>query len=148
MTQGPPDDETQPYPGVGGYQHYSAPSYPPAPPPGHPSGHYAMMYGAPGTTPYGVDPVTGVPWSEKSRVTAGLLQLLLPFVGVCGVGRLYAGQTAIGLLQLLGFFFGWILVFVLIGLLVVPAIWLWTVIDGIVLLASGGRDGLGRPLRN
>ena len=97
--------------------------------------------------PYGVDPLTGVPWSDKSRTTAGLLQLLLPLVGVCGVGRLYAGNTAIGLLQLLGFLVGWVLMIVLVGLLVVPAIWLWTVIDGLVLLIAGGRDGLGRRLR-
>lgn len=97
--------------------------------------------------PYGVDPATGVPWSDKSRTTAGLLQLLLPFVGVCGVGRLYAGNVAIGLVQLLGFFFGAVLVLFLVGVLVVPGIWLWTVVDGVVLLAAGGRDGAGRRLR-
>ena len=37
-------------------------------------------------------------------------QLLLPLVGVCGVGRLYASNIAIGLVQLLGFFFGAFLV--------------------------------------
>lgn len=102
-------------------------------------------YPAPG---YGaVDPVTGRPWSDKSRTTAGLLQLLLPFAGVCGVGRLYAGQVGIGLAQLLGFFIGGALMVVLIGFVIAPAIWVWAVVDGIVLLASGGNDQYGRRLR-
>lgn len=98
--------------------------------------------------PYGVDPVTGVPFSDKSKVTAGLLQILLPFVGICGVGRLYAGHTGIGLAQLLSMFIGGILVIVIIGLFIVPAIWLWSVIDGIVMLTGQSRDGQGRILRS
>ena len=114
-----------------------APAYAPVP-----------TYGRPMVpAPYGFDPVTGLPWSDKSRTTAGLLQLLLPLVGVCGVGRLYAGNIAIGLVQLLGFFFGALLVLFLVGILVVPGIWIWTVVDGIVLLAAGGKDGSGRRLR-
>src|SRR4051794_11762934 len=97
--------------------------------------------------PYGVDPVTGVPFSDKSKVTAGLLQILLPFVGICGVGRLYAGHIGIGLAQLLGMFIGGILVILIIGLFIVPVIWLWTVIDGIVMLTGQTRDGQGRILR-
>jgi TM2 domain-containing membrane protein YozV len=97
--------------------------------------------------PYGVHPITGEPYSDKSKVTAGLLQLLLPFVGVCGVGRLYAGHIAIGIVQLVGMLMGWVLMIVLIGFLIVPAIWLWTVIDGIVLLVGEPRDGLGRLMR-
>lgn len=127
----------QPYPGAGPYADPAA---------------YAAGYGAPAYVPtagapYGYDPVTGQPWSEKTRTTAGLLSLLLPFVGVCGVGRLYAGHIGIGLAQLLGFFLGGVLVFALIGFVIVPAVWLWSVVDGIVLLANGGRDGTGRPLR-
>ena len=135
--QGPyadPYAAQQPYPGA--VQPYAAAYPPPA----------APLYASP-TAPYGVDPATGLPWSDKSRSTAGLLQLLLPLVGVCGVGRLYAGQTAIGLMQLLGFFLGGLLMVVLIGFVIAPAVWLWAVVDGIVLLASGGRDQYGRPLR-
>lgn len=149
----------QPYPGADPYADpaaygdpgaygagYGAPAY------GAPA-YAAPAYGAPAYggpaagAPYGYDPVSGQPWSEKTRATAGLLSLLLPFVGVCGVGRLYAGQTGIGLAQLLGFFLGGLLLFVLIGFVIVPAVWIWSVVDGIVLLANGGRDGHGRPLR-
>ena len=80
-------------------------------------------------------------------MTAGLLQLLLPFVFVCGVGRLYSGHIGIGLTQLLLYFFGWVLALVVIGWLVVPAVWLWSVIDGIVMLAGNPVDSHGRPLR-
>lgn len=130
---------------------YAQPSYPQAPyaQPVYVQPAYGQPMYAPagGVTPYGVDPVTGLPWSDKSKTTAGLLSLLLPFVGVCGVGRLYAGNLAIGLTQLIGFVVALILIVAIIGAFIAPAIWLWAVIDGIILLASGGKDGHGRPLR-
>lgn len=68
--------------------------------------------------------------SDRSRVLAGVLQLLIP-----GVGRLYLGYAAYGVMQLLLFPCG-----LGIG-------WLWSVIDGIVILAGGVKlDGYGRQL--
>ena len=46
--------------------------------------------------PYGLHPVTGIPYSDKSKLVAGLLQIFLPF----GIGRFYIGDTKIGVLQL------------------------------------------------
>jgi TM2 domain-containing membrane protein YozV len=148
--------DPRPYPGADGPSPYAGGVQPYAPHPGpppygseYPPPHgyaYPPASGAPGYA-YAYDPVTGAPWSDKNRTTAGLLQLLLSLVGVCGVGRLYAGQTAVGLVQLLGFFVGCALMVVLIGFLIAPAVWIWAVVDGIVLLSSGGRDGFGRPLR-
>jgi len=80
--------------------------------------------------PYGRDPVSGFPYSDRSKVVAGLLQLFLPI----GIGRLYAGHTGIGIAQLLlTLFFG-------LGVI-------WAFIDGIVILAGRPTDGNGRPLR-
>jgi hypothetical protein len=80
--------------------------------------------------PYGRDPVSGFPYSDRSKVVAGLLQLLLPI----GIGRMYAGQAGIGVAQLLlTLFFG-------IGIV-------WAFIDGIVILAGRPTDRHGRPLR-
>jgi hypothetical protein len=79
--------------------------------------------------PYGRDPVSGRPYSDRYQVIAGLLQLLLPF----GIGRFYSGHTGIGLAQLL-------LSVVVIGMI-------WSFIDGIVLLAGRPTDPYGRPLR-
>jgi TM2 domain-containing membrane protein YozV len=68
--------------------------------------------------------------SDKSRVLAGILQLLLP-----GVGRMYLGYAAYGVLQL-------VLAFCTFGLF-----WLWSFIDGLVILAGGLKmDGYGRYL--
>lgn len=108
-------------------------------------GYHGPQYGVP--APYGVHPMTGIPYSDKSKVTAGLLQLLLPFVLICGVGRLYSGHIGIGLTQLILYLFGWVLALIVIGWLIVPAVWLWSVIDGIVMLAGNPVDGHGRPLR-
>lgn len=74
--------------------------------------------------------LSSLPVSNKSRVLAGVLQLLLP-----GVGRMYLGYVAQGIIQLfMSFFcFG-------IG-------WLWSVIDGILLLVGNVKlDGYGRRL--
>jgi hypothetical protein len=67
--------------------------------------------------------------SDRSRTLAGILQLVLP-----GVGRIYLGYAAYGVLQLvLTFCF-------LVGLL-------WSFIDGILILAGSPKlDGYGRVL--
>jgi TM2 domain-containing membrane protein YozV len=101
----------------------------------------------------GFDPVTGLPFSEKSKVTAGLLQLLLGFFfGLGGVGRLYAGHVAIGVIQLVATAIGWVSFWcgflLFLPFFVYFGCWLWFVIDGIVLLAGRPTDGHGRLLRS
>ena len=76
--------------------------------------------------------------SGKSRITAGVLQIVLPF----GVGRFYTGHTGTAIAQLLLFFFG-LLTFGLTS--AIAAIWCF--IDGIVLLANtDSTDAAGRRL--
>jgi hypothetical protein len=67
--------------------------------------------------------------SDRSRVLAGILQLVLP-----GIGRMYLGYAAYGVLQLvLTFCF-------LVG-------YLWSIVDGILILAGTPKlDGYGRVL--
>ena len=99
--------------------------------------------------PFGYDQY-GRPWSDKSKVVAGLLQLLPGvFFALGGIGRLYAGNTGLGVTQLIAFVVGWILLFCSGGLLfpIIVACWFWFVIDGIVMLAGHPRDGQGRLLR-
>lgn len=68
--------------------------------------------------------------SDRYRVAAGVLQIVLPF----GIGRFYTGHTNIGLAQLLTSF-------MLVGII-------WSFIDGIIILAGGGTDVDGRKLRD
>lgn len=97
-------------------------------------------------------------YSDKTKLAAGLLQLLLPLVGVCGVGRLYAGHTGIGVGQLLVGLGGILLgccgvalgafVLPLLLVLVTPAAMLWSMVDGVMILATGQmRDGAGLIMR-
>jgi TM2 domain-containing membrane protein YozV len=72
-------------------------------------------------------------WSDKRRVVAGLLQILL---GVFAVGRFYTGHTRIAVIQLIGSVLTW-------G--VIGAV--WGLVDGIILLTVGGTDARGRTLR-
>ena len=72
------------------------------------------------------------PKSDKNKITAGLLNLLLP-----GVGRLYLGYMAHGVLQ----------IFVTVMTCGVGI--LWPIIDGIYILAGGVKlDGYGRRLED
>ena len=47
--------------------------------------------------PYGVDPMTGMPFSDKSKMVAGLLQI---FLGSFGAGRFYTGHMGLAIAQI------------------------------------------------
>jgi hypothetical protein len=87
---------------------------------------------APTTPVYYPPPMSPVNYGEshRHRVVAGVLQLVFPF----GVGRFYTGHTGIAIAQLLTMFIG-------VGVI-------WSMVDGIILLANGGDDADGRPLRS
>jgi len=98
--------------------------------------------------PFGFDPLTGRPYSDKSKVVAGVLQLLL---GGFGAGRFYTGHIGIAIAQMA---VGWGVCFLMLCLsfLIVPAFfaWVgftWAIVDGMLLLARGGVDAQGRVLR-
>ncbi|WP_454790126.1 TM2 domain-containing protein [Mycolicibacterium lutetiense] len=88
------------------------------------------------SAPFGRHPVTGEPLSDKSKVVAGLLQLVGLF-GFVGIGRIYLGQTGLGVAQLI------------VGLATcgIGAI-IWGLIDAILILTDRVRDPYGRPLRD
>jgi TM2 domain-containing membrane protein YozV len=79
--------------------------------------------------PYGREPDTGLPYSQRYKVIAGVLQLVLPF----GVGRFYTGHVGRGLAQLL------------LSPLVIGFVWAF--VDGILMLVGRPVDAEGRPLR-
>jgi TM2 domain-containing membrane protein YozV len=82
----------------------------------------------------------------KSKTTAGVLQLVLSLFGLPGIGRLYAGHTGIGIVQLCGTLFGGVLTLCTVGLAVFVPLGLvvWGIVDGIVILGSEApRDGRG-----
>jgi TM2 domain-containing membrane protein YozV len=143
---------SQPYQPPGSVSPYN-PGYPnqPAAQPGYPSqpaaypGYPTPGYAVDPSAPYGRDPATGEPLSDKSAVVAGLLQL---FFGVFGVGRFYIGSTTIGALQLGAFLLSFVLCFVLIGIFLLPCVGIWALIDGIMMLTGSVKDGQGRKLRS
>jgi len=131
---------TQPYP----TQPYEPQHYAPQAQPSYPyqaqapAAGYAMPvpynpYAPQALAPFGVDPISGLPYSDKSKLVAGLLQI---FLGSFGIGRFYLGNVGMAIAQILVTWF----TFGLGGL--------WPLIDGIVLLAGNPRDRAGRPLRS
>ncbi|KAA1426329.1 hypothetical protein F0U47_14970 [Nocardioides antri] len=151
----PPAAPTGPPPPTGGapYQPPPAPYQPAAPGQGY------QPYGTPQPVPGGfalpgakvpgqMDPESGLPFSDKERLTAGLLQLIPSMMGIPGIGRLYTGHTAIGLIQLIGAVSGWVFTCILIGLLWAIPLWIWGVVDGILMLTNKRfTDAQGRVLR-
>lgn len=132
QTGGTAGGETPPpFPPPAGYPPpgYPSPGYPPQPP------GYPQYYADPGA-PYGRHPLTGEPFSDKSKITAGLLQLI-GLVGFVGFGRIYIGQTGLGVAQLL------------VGLVTCGVgAFIWGIIDAILILTDKVRDPQGRPLRD
>jgi len=133
MTTGPetpPPDPTQPYGSV-------PPPPPPPPAPGYAGytqpGLPVGAYGVSSQAPYGLHPLTGIPYSDKSKIVAGLLQIFLPF----GIGRFYIGDTKTGVLQLV------------VTVLTCGIGSLWSLIDGIIMLVKDDtKDANGYILRS
>jgi hypothetical protein len=136
---GAPPYGQPPGPGAPGGPHgFGPPGYGPPPAPGGFVPPNAMM-GAPF---YGIHPTLGIPYSDKSKVIAAILQLLVGF----GVGRFYIGHTNIAVPQLVACVAGFMGAFFTCGLSAV--VFLWPFIDGIMLLmAHDVRDANGYPLR-
>ena len=87
-------------------------------------------YGTNAPAPYQMNTLN-LPVSDKSRIAAGVLQLIIP-----GVGRMYLGYLAQGVIQLL--------TTPLCG-----AGALWSYIDGIAILCGSTKlDGYGRVLKD
>jgi TM2 domain-containing membrane protein YozV len=86
-----------------------------------------------GGSPYGIDPITGMPFSDKSKMTAGLLQI---FLGTFGVGRFYTGHTGIAIAQ------------IAVSWLTCGVGAIWPLIDGVMMLTGKVPDAQGRPLRD
>lgn len=138
---GPGENPPPYYPPPSGQ--FPPPHYPPTPgqfpPPYYPP---PVFYPDP-AAPYGRDARTGEPFSDKSKVIAGLLQLL-GLVGVLGIGRIYLGNTTLGITQLIGcLVFG--IVTCGIGF-IVPVI--WGIVDAVLIFTDRVRDSAGRPLRD
>jgi TM2 domain-containing membrane protein YozV len=126
-------------PQFGGREDWTSAAPPPPPPPGYPPQYPPPpppgAYYDP-TAPYGRHPQTGEPLSEKSKIVAGLLQLIGLF-GLVGIGRIYLGDTGLGIAQLV------------VGLVTcgIGAV-IWGIVDAVLILTDKVRDPQGRPLRD
>ena len=116
-------------PPPGGQAPYTQPGYEQ---PGYAQPGAAAAAGAYNPAPYGIHPATGLPYSDKSKVVAGILQILLPF----GIGRFYIGDNNIGIAQLV------------VTLVTCGIGGLWSVVDGVLILVNDSKDAQGRILRS
>lgn len=77
--------------------------------------------------------VKPIEYSDKSKVIAGVLQIVL---GAFGAGRFYTGHIGIGIAQLA------------VTWLTCGVGGVWPLIDGILMLIGRVTDAQGRPLRD
>lgn len=56
------------------------------------------------------------------------LAAVLSFL-VCGLGQIYNGQIGKGIGFIVGYFISWLLMFVIIGFITTPIIWIWGMVD-------------------
>lgn len=118
---------------------YAQPQYgQPSPYGQQPGGYPPVGYGQPQgynpndpEAPYGRDQF-GVPFSDKQKLIAGLLQI---FLGAFGVGRFYTGYTGIAIAQ------------IAVTWLTCGIGGIWPLVDGILMLVGKVPDSDGRPLR-
>ncbi len=98
-----------------------------------PQGYGPQGYGTDLSAPFGRDPYTGEAYSEKSKVTAGVLQIVL---GAFGAGRFYVGDPGTAVAQ------------IAVTWLTCGIGGIWPLVDGILMLTGNKvRDPQGRPLR-
>jgi TM2 domain-containing membrane protein YozV len=95
--------------------------------------------------PYGRDPATGEPLSNKNRYLAGLLQLIF---GAFGAGRFYIGDTRTGFITI-GLVVAaiFLTVYLPFGWILWPALGLWWISDFILMFSGHVHDSDGRKLR-
>lgn len=89
--------------------------------------------------------VTAPTVSTKSRIAATLLCF---FLGSIGIHRFYTGKIGTGILMLLMTGFGVLTSTILIGIVPLGIVAIWVLIDLIVILCGGAKDGNGLPIKN
>lgn len=97
------------------------------------------------TTPVQAAPQTpSAAVTPKSKLAAGLFGI---FLGGFGVHRFYLGYVGIGAAQLIITIIGW-LTWCFGGFVLVFAVWLWGLIEGILILSGAlTTDAEGQPLQ-
>jgi TM2 domain-containing membrane protein YozV len=128
---GPPPPQWGPPPG--GQAPPAAGGFAPPPAGYAPAYAYNLPHPPQPGAPYGVDPNTGIPFSDKQKIVGFVLQF---FFGAFGAGRFYTGHTGIAIAQ------------IAVSWLTCGLGTIWPTIDGILMLAGRVTDAQGRPLRD
>lgn len=48
---------------------------------------------------------------------------------ICGLGQIYNGQIVEGLVFLVAYFISWLMMWIIIGFITTPILWIWGIID-------------------
>lgn len=82
--------------------------------------------------------------NNKQKLVAGLLAI---FLGCYGVHNFYLGYTKKAVIQLVCTIVGLVLSIIIIGLFAVIGIWIWAIVEGIMIFTGKiDTDANGNPL--
>ena len=70
---------------------------------------------------------------DANRKSAGVAYLLWFFLGATGAHRFYLGQTGTAVAQLLLFIFGWLTIWVGVGLVLLLPLGIWVLVDAFLI---------------
>ena len=82
--------------------------------------------------------------SEKSWIAALLLCL---FLGHCGAHNFYVGKTGQGVAQLLLNIFGWLTCIIIVGFFLLIPLWIWVLVDFIMICTGSFKTVDGTDLK-
>jgi TM2 domain-containing membrane protein YozV len=84
---------------------------------------------------------------EKSSRSWVVLLLLSLFLGGVGVDRMYVGKYGTGLLKFGLNIVGFLTTFIFIGFLILPVVWIWMLVDFILIVCGKFTDKEGRLVK-
>ena len=83
-----------------------------------------------------VCPFCGVPTQEKNEKTMLIAILLCLFLGYFGAHRFYLNQNGTAIAQLILNIVGWLTCWILIGFIPLLIVWIWVLVD-LIMIATG-----------
>lgn len=134
--------------GAGSSNYYAAFAQPQQSQPQQPTQYSQPQYGQPQqgqVQPY--NQYQQMPYAPKSKAVAALLFF---FLGSFGAGNFYLGQNNLGITKLVLLVIGFITSIIFIGIFIIMAISIWSLVEMIMVLTGGGgydRDANGVPLQ-
>lgn len=79
---------------------------------------------------------------DTHKKSVAVAYILWFFFGGLGIHRFYIGSTTPAIIMLILFILGWATTFIIIGFVILPALYIWVLIDAFILYSEVNRINL------